>query len=115
MPKLEDRIESIATKMVSKLIPKGVFNKPVPQQVKIAKKMIGMSSTQAVRRSLLKDTGMPSDITDMLKEGKSREEIKGFYWQHQEFQDFWQKDLEMTEGLFEQLIDDTIKAYKKVN
>jgi hypothetical protein len=104
VPDIEDRLESTITKLVSKLIPKKFFVKPVPQQVKIAKRLIGMSSMESVRRSMLKDTGMPSDIRDMLKEGKNREEIKDFYWQHIEFREFWTVDLAMEEATLDELI-----------
>ena len=111
--KIEDRIESVATKMVSKLVPKRLVDKPIPEQVKIARNLAHFPMSggfPTVRRNLLKDTGLPADFRDKLKEGMSRDEIKDHYWQHPEFQEFWTKDLKMTEGMFDQLIDDTIAA-----
>jgi len=101
--KLESTIETI----VSKFIPKRVFDKPLPEQVRVARKMANMLGMAPVRRGLLKDGGIPGDIGDMLKKGMSREEIKAYYWGCKEFRDFWEA-MEMSEDTLDVLIDDTI-------
>jgi len=106
--KIEDRIEGLATKVVAKMVPKKFFDKPVPQQVLMMHKAIGATSVANVRKRLLMDIGMPSDFKDRLKEGLDREGIKNYYWQHPEFVELWTKTLEMTEGIFDQLLDDTL-------
>lgn len=101
--KLEDRI----TRIANKLLPKKVFDKPLPEQVRAARKMANIMGMAPVRRSLLKDNGLPWDIRDMLKKGKSREEIKAYYWGCEEFKDFWEA-MGMSEDTLDFLIDDTI-------
>lgn len=105
--KMEDRIERLVTKM----IPKQMFNVPLPQQVKIAERMMGMAKggMATVRSNLLKDGGLPEDVQDMHKAGKSRAEIKDYYWGCKEFRQLW-ATMEMGEATLDTLIEDALKG-----
>ena len=46
----------------------------------------------------------------MLEKGKSEEEIKSYFWTCEEFRKFWEKDLDMTEAMLDQLISDILYA-----
>lgn len=65
---------------------------------------------QTTRANLLKDDGLPSDIIRMAKQGKSKEEIKAFYWECEEFVSFWTKELEMQEATLDELIRSTLEG-----
>lgn len=111
MSKLEERLE----KMVGKMIPKKLFDRPLDGQVKITRRMIGMPDIMGggirnVRAGLLRDGGMPEDIRGMLKKGMSDKEIKDFYWGCEPFRKLWE-DMEMSEGYLDTLIKDTQIAY----
>ena len=104
--KLEDRIEKIA----GKLLPKKLFDRPLPEQVVMQRKFMGMIGMANVRAGLLKDQGLPADIRDMLKASKSSEEIKAYYWNCEPFRKFWQ-DMEMSESYLDTLIKDVVTEY----
>jgi len=83
-----------------------VSKMPLAKQVKLTRALMyarpmGRENTRA---SLLKDDGLPDDIRKMVKEGKSRDEIKSFYWECDEFQRFWTLDLQMAEATLDELI-----------
>ena len=101
--KLEERI----VRITGKLIPKKVFQGSLEKQVKLAMMMMGMSSMEFVRKTLLRD--MPEDIVDMLKSGKTKEEIKAYYWGCEEFRECWEKTMVMTEGMLDLMIDETVQ------
>ena len=103
--KLEAKIEWVA----GKLIPKAVFNRPLPQQVKMAEGMMGMAKggMATVRASLLRDEGIPGDVRDLSKGGMSEEEIKRYYWGCKPFREFW-GNMEMDEGMLDILIHDAL-------
>ena len=107
--KVEDRIEGIAGKVLGKLLPKRLSKMSLTEQVGFFIKMSGMMGMPTVRRDILKDRGLPSDIKDMLKVGKTREEIKAYYWDCDAFRKFWQ-DMEMTEDTLDFLIDQATKG-----
>ena len=107
--KVEDRIEGIAGKVLGKLLPKRLSKMSLEQQVEMARKMMGMAGMANVRANLLKDSGLPSDIKDMLKQGETPEHIKGYYWGCKAFRDFW-GIMEMQEGMLDELIDQATKG-----
>lgn len=107
MGKLEARIE----KMVSKFIPKRVFARPLSEQVRIAEKMTGMVGMPTVRANLLKEGGLPADVRDLHKAGKTRGDIKAYYWDNERFRRFWQ-NMEMTEETLDTLIDDALAGVR---
>ena len=103
MGDLEAKIEGI----VGRLIPKRLFKGSLDRQVRLAESMMGMTGMPNLRASLLKDSGMPLDIRDLQKAGKTRDEIKGYYWGCQTFRKFW-ANLEMSEGMLDSLIDTSL-------
>ena len=102
--KAMDKIEDVATKVVSKTMGKVFGKQSLPAQVKTARKLMGMVGIVNFRADLLKDRGLPSDFEDLLKEGKSREEIKSLYWECPEFVQFW-SDLQLDEGMFDHMLN----------
>ena len=83
-----------------------VSKMPLAKQVKMTRALMyarpmGRENTRA---SLLKDDGLPDDIQKLVKQGKSRDEIKAFYWECEEFQQFWTLDLQMEEDTLDELI-----------
>ena len=106
--RMQRRIESGA----SKLLPKRVFNKPLPEQVQVARKMMGMSGMPNFRANLLKDEGLPTDIREKAKAGGSSEIIKAYYWGCPEFRQLW-LDMEMTEATLDELIRGSLEEYAK--
>jgi len=107
VPDVIELIGKIATKMV----PKKLFDKPLPQQVALQRRLMdnplmGKSQEERlvnVRAFLLKASGLPMDLKDKVKEGKTKQEIKDFYWLCEEFRKFWE-DIGMTEGMLDELI-----------
>ena len=101
-----DKVQAMATKAVNKMLGGKVAKMPLAKQVKFTRSLMyarpmGM---QATRANLLKDDGLPADIRKMGKDGKSRDEIKAFYWECEEFVNFWTKDLQMEEATLDELI-----------
>ena len=119
MPKLDRRsgrldnrarkVEEKLERLVGKLIPKRVFARPLPEQVKMAEAMMGIAKggMADIRANLLKDDAMPEDMRDMHKAGKSGEEIKEYYWGCKPFREFWGR-MEMDEGMLDILIHDAL-------
>lgn len=107
MGKLERRIEKIASRM----LPKKLFEMPLAKQVKVAEKMTGMSGMPTVRANLLKEEGLPEDIRDFHKAGKTRDDIKVHYWGCEPFRRFWAR-MEMSEDTLDTLIDDSLARVK---
>ena len=113
-----DAVELIG-KIANKMIPKRFFDKPLPQQVDIQRglmdnPLMGNSREERlinVRSFLLKDSGLPTDIKDLLKKGKSGDEVKDFYWSCEEFRLFW-ADLDMEEGMLDELIRAALEKVK---
>lgn len=98
-----DRIEKVATKVVSKTMGR-LLRKDLPQQVVMAKRMIKMTGLIDFRANLLKDRGLPSDIRDLFKKGMTVEEVKEYYWSCPEFVEFWTNTLECTEDMLDEII-----------
>lgn len=113
-----DAVELIG-KIAGKMLPKRIFDKPLPQQVAIQRRLMDhpfMGKTQeerliTVRAFLLKESGLPADIKDLLKKGKSKDEIKNYYWSCEEFQKFW-ADLQLSEGMLDELIRSALEKKK---
>ena len=103
--KAENRIG----RLVTKLMPSKAFSRPLPEQVEMAEAMIGRArgGMVEVRANLLKDRGIPQDVRDMHKAGKSVVEIKEYYWGCKPFREFWDR-LEMTEAMLDSLIDTSL-------
>lgn len=107
MASKQARIEGLVEKMVAKMIPKKIFDRPLSEQsVMMIRAMGAPGGMPNVRRCLLKDDAFPDDIRDMLKQGKTKEEIKVHYWACKEFRELW-KIMEMQEETLDQLIADT--------
>ena len=113
-----DAVELIG-KVAGKLIPKKFFDKPLPQQVAIQRRLLdhpfmGKSREERlinVRAFLLKESGLPMDIKDLQKKGMTSGGIKIFYWSCEEFQKFW-GDLQLTEGMLDEIISDALEKKK---
>jgi len=71
------------------VLSKKVFARPLEEQVKMVTKMMGITGIADVRANLLKDRGLPSDIRDMLENGKTQEEIKEYYCSCEAFRKMW--------------------------
>ena len=110
-------VEAKATKLVSKIIPESLLaKKSLEQQVTMVHKAIGIMSglprssvekaTSKVRSDLLK--GLPGDIKEMHKEGKTDDEIKQYYWGCEPFRDLWVNTLKMEEATLNVLVEDTL-------
>lgn len=106
--KLEQQVEWLA----SKLIPKKPFRGPLAKQVRLMEVLMGVQGMAETRKVLLRSGGLPEDIRDMVKVGKSRSEIKDFYWNCERFRKFWQ-NMEMSEATLDVLIDDTLQGVPK--
>jgi len=103
LAKFEDKIERV----VGALLPKKPFDKPLAQQALMLIRAMGAPGGMPnVRRCLLKDDGLPDDIRGMLKQGKTKVDIKAFYWDCKEFRELW-GIMEMEEATLDQLIADT--------
>lgn len=101
-----DKIQSMATKAVNRLLGGKISKMPLVQQVKLTRAFMytrpqGMETTRA---NLLKDDGLPEDIRNWRDTGMSRDEVKAFYWGCEEFQRFWTLDLKMEEATLDELI-----------
>ena len=101
-----DKIQAMATKAVNRMLGGKVDKMRLAKQVKMTRafmyaRPMGRETTRA---NLLKDDGLPADIQKMVKQGKSRDEIKAFYWECEEFQRFWTLDLQMEEDTLDELI-----------
>jgi len=99
---------------VGRVVERGFKDKPLEKQVQAMRGLIAMaaglpgSSTEKarvnVRANLLKNRGLPADIRGMVKKGKTKEEIKEYYWSCKEFVDLWTVDLAMEEATLDELI-----------
>lgn len=103
---LADRLEGIATKAVSKALGGKVDKLPLSKQVQMTRRLMYArpNGVNITRARLLSDDGLPSDIKSLAKKGQTAEEIKAYYWECEEFRGFWEKELEMTEGMLDELI-----------
>ena len=110
MPKIDTaKIESMASKAVNKFLGKKIANMPLERQVKLCRKFMGIYGVSGTRKSLL--NGMPDDIREMAKKGKSKEEIKAFYWDCIPFRELWAelfKDSKIPEGMLDELIREAL-------
>ena len=115
MPKVD--LESLAAKLVSKVIPESVLGgKTLEQQVTMVHKAIGFmagiphssveKATVKVRSDILK--GLPDDIKKMHKEGQSAGAIRQYYWGCEPFRDLWVNTFKMEEATLNVLVDDTL-------
>ena len=101
-----DKLQGLATKAVNKMLAGKVEKMPLSRQVEMTRRLMYARpmGVQTTRANLLKDDGLPSDIKRMAKQGKSREEIKAFYWGCNEFVRFWTLELQMEEATLDELI-----------
>lgn len=104
-----DKVESIASKMVNKVMGKA-FKRDLPSQVVAARKMMRMSGVVETRANLLKDRGIPSDVMDLVKAGWTAEQIKEYYWSCKEFREFW-SDIQCSEAMLDSIISDAFIKY----
>ena len=110
-----DKLERLAGKAVNKMLGGKLAKMPLEEQVRFAKTLMAMpgGGLETTRAKLLSDGGIPEDIRDMLKAGKSRTEIKDYYWGCEAFREFWVDILQMMEGMLDTLIDDTCVSYSQ--
>ena len=110
MPKISmAKVQAMVAKGVTKVMGKRLANMPLERQVDLAHKFIGAATMPTIRRELLGDSGLALDIQDMLKSGKTSEEIKAFYWDCQYWREFWEKTLELEEGMLDLIIEQEVK------
>ena len=102
--------------LTGKMLPKKVFDKPLPEQVAIMRRMmVMMGRTQEdrvanTRARLLREGGLMADFKDLVKNGMSTEEIKAHYWGCPEFKEFWSNELgiENPEAMLDELIRQSV-------
>ena len=85
------------------------FARPLEEQVKIVRKMMGIMGMANVRANLLKDRGLASDVRDTLENGKTQGEIKEYYWSCEAFRKMW-GDMQMTEAMLDEFIRSSPEA-----
>lgn len=107
--KVRERIQRMATKGVEKTLGKALRKMTLPQQVSFARKVLRTKGIINFRHDFLQESGFPDDIRDLLKEGKTPEEVKAYYWGCPEFQVFWE-ELELTEYQLEWQIEQAKKG-----
>lgn len=103
------KLEKLASKTVNKFLGKKIAKMPLERQVKLCRKFMGMYGVDGTRTSLIK--GMPDDIRDMAKNGKSSVEIKNHYWDCMPFRELWCelfKDTKIPEGMLDELIKEAL-------
>ena len=111
-----DAVELIG-KIAGKMLPKKLFDRPLPEQVAMQRSLMPLMGKTPeerlinARAFLLKAGGLPMDIKDLLKKGKTKEEVKDYYWMCEEFKEFW-AEIEMTEGMLDDLIKTALRKEK---
>ena len=109
MPKISmTKVQTMVAKGVTKVMGKKLADMPLERQVDLAHKFIGAAGMPTIRKELLGDAGLCLDIQDMLKAGKPPEEVKSFYWGCQYWRDFWEKTLELEEGMLDLIIEQEV-------
>jgi len=105
MPKVNmAKVQSIATKAVTKVIGKQIAKMSLEQQVALTHKLMGMRGMETVRSDLLGDAGLNLDIRDKLKAGQTTEEIKSFYWDCLPWRELWVDTMKCEEGMLDLII-----------
>lgn len=107
-----DKLERMAGKVVNKMLGGKLAKMSLEEQVRFAKTLMAMpgGGLETTRARLLGDGGIPEDIRDKLKAGKSQTEIKDYFWGCEDFRDFWQM-IELSEDTLDVLINDTCVSY----
>ena len=112
MPKIDmEKLEGVATKAVNKFLGKKIAKMPLERQVKLMRKFIntGGYGIAGARTDLLK--GLPDDIRGMAEAGKTKAEIKAYYWDCLPFRELWSemfKESKIPEGMLDEIIDETL-------
>lgn len=101
--KLTGTVEKLVTKTVNKTFAPKIAKMSLPEQVKFAEKTVRWQGMTAFRSHFLQDKNFPQDIADMLKDGKTPDQVWEYYWGCPEFVTFW-KSLEMDEYHLRELI-----------
>ena len=112
LPKNTSKIE----RLTGKMLPRKIFDKPLPEQVAIMRRMmvmLGKTQEERVancRARLLREGGLPADFKDLVKKGMNGEQIKAHYWGCPEFKEFWSNELgiENPEALLDELIRQSV-------
>jgi hypothetical protein len=102
-------IERLAGKVVNRLLPKTVMDAPLPEQVGMAYKAMGIMGIPKFRAYFLREGGFQTDLEDLFKAGKTAEEIKDYYWSCAKFKKFW-GDIWQTEQGLDDLIEKAAKC-----
>ena len=109
MPKISmAKAQSIAAKAVGKLMAKPLSKMSLERQVELTHKFIGMAGMESVRKDLLGDAGLNLDIRDMLKAGKTPEEVKSFYWDCKPWRELWVDTMQCMEGMLDLIIEQEV-------
>ena len=98
-----NRIRGAAEKMVNKAMAPSLRKMNLEQQVRAARSLMKQIGIREFRANLLSDGGLPEDIKDLYKQGKSKEEIKAYYWECIPFRNFW-LEIECTEDMLDLII-----------
>ena len=109
MPKISMvKVQSMVAKTVGKLMTKTLSKLSLEEQVALTHKFMGAASMESVRKDLLGDAGLNLDIRDMLKSGKTPEEVKSFYWDCKPWRELWVDTMQCMEGMLDVIIEQEV-------
>ena len=108
---IEDVATGMATKAVNKTMGKRIAKMSLERQVKVCRRLMKLpgGGIDNTRTNLIK--GLPDDMKGMAHEGKSKEEIKAYYWGCLPFRELWCelfRDTKMPEGMLDTLIEEAL-------
>ena len=96
-------VERMTKKIVEKTMAPAWMKMSLPQQCKVAGKMLKTTGMVNFRSNFLKDSGFPSDLVDQIKVGKTPDEVRAYYWDCPEWVAFWE-NLGLNRDHFEELL-----------
>ena len=102
------KVQSMVAKTVGKLMTKRLSKLSLEDQVALTHKFIGAAGMESVRKDLLGEIGLCLDIRDMLKAGKTPEEIKSFYWDCLPWRELWVDTMQCMEGMLDVIIEQEV-------
>ena len=93
-------------RLYDRTVGKVVLKMSLEQQVALSRGIMPLSATTIpnCRKTLLNN--LPNDFRVMLRGGKTKEQIKEYYWSCKAFVEYW-SDLEMAEATFDELLRGT--------
>jgi hypothetical protein len=101
--KLAERTEGLVTKAINKVFLPKLAKMSLPEQVKVAEKMIRWQGVPAFRMHFIQDKNFPQDIKEKKDAGMTPDQIWEYYWSCPEFVAFW-KSLELDEEHLREII-----------